>query len=146
VRRALEESGLSPDLLELEFREESLLKETSQASATLAALRELGVVCALDDFGTGLSAIARVRSLPLDRLNIHHSLVHNIADAEDAGLIRGIVGLAHDLRLQVIAEGVESEDQMSFLQDVGCDEVQGFHVRLPVPAGEMTELLRRRFS
>lgn len=141
VRRVLEETGIPPAMLELEFREESLLKEQAQAPAALAALRQLGVGCALDDFGTGLSAIGRIRTLPLDRLNIHRSLIHNFASAENADLIRGIVGLAHNLRLEVIAEGVETEEQKLFLERLGCDEVQGFYFRLPVPAGEMTELL-----
>jgi diguanylate cyclase (GGDEF)-like protein/PAS domain S-box-containing protein len=146
VRRVLEQTGLPPTCLELEFREESLMEETARSPETLAALRELGVGCALDDFGTGLSAIGGIRTLPLDRLNIHHSLIHNFAAAEDAGLIRGIVSLAHNLRLQVIAEGVETEEQISFLQGLGCDEVQGCYFRLPLPAEEMTELLQARVA
>jgi diguanylate cyclase (GGDEF)-like protein/PAS domain S-box-containing protein len=142
VRRVLAETGLPPANLELEFREESLLAEQAQAQAALAALRQMGVSCALDDFGTGLSAIGRIRAFPLDRIKIHHSLVHNFASAGNAGLIRGIVDLAHNLHLQVIAEGVETEEQKLFLQSLGCDEVQGFLFRLPVPAEELTELLQ----
>ncbi|HXV19377.1 MAG TPA: EAL domain-containing protein [Desulfuromonadales bacterium] len=141
VSRALAETGFPAASLELEFREESLLEETEQAPAALAALRKLGVSCALDDFGTGLSAIGRIRTFPLDRINIHHSLIQNFATAENTGLIQGIIDLAHNLRLQVIAEGVETEEQKLFLQSLGCDEVQGFHFRLPVPAEELTERL-----
>jgi EAL domain-containing protein (putative c-di-GMP-specific phosphodiesterase class I) len=142
VRRILAETGFPPTCLELEFREESLLAEQTQAPEVLSALRQMGVSCALDDFGTGLSAIGRIRTFPLDRIKIHHSLIHNFTTAGNAGLIQGIVDLAHNLRLQVIAEGVETEEQKSFLQNLGCDEVQGFHFRLPVPAEELTERLR----
>jgi EAL domain-containing protein (putative c-di-GMP-specific phosphodiesterase class I) len=141
VRRVLAETGLPPARLELEFREESLLKEQTQAPAELAALRQLGVSCALDDFGTGLSAIGRLGTFPLDRIKIHHSLIHDFDTAGNAGLIKGIIDLAHNLRLQVIAEGVETEQQIFFLQGLGCDEAQGFHFRLPVPVEELTELL-----
>jgi EAL domain-containing protein (putative c-di-GMP-specific phosphodiesterase class I) len=141
VGRVLAETGLPAASLELEFREESLLEEQGQAPAALAALRQMGVSCALDDFGTGLSAIGRIRSFPLDRINIHHSLIHNFATAENTGLIQGIIDLAHNLSLQVIAEGVETEEQIFFLQGLGCEEAQGFHFRLPVPVEELTELL-----
>jgi diguanylate cyclase (GGDEF)-like protein/PAS domain S-box-containing protein len=143
VRRVLAETGLPAARLELEFREESLFKEQAQAPAVLAALRQLGVSCALDNFGTGLSAIGRLRTFPLDRIKIHHSLVHGFDTAGNAGLIKGIIDLAHNLRLQVIAEGVETEQQIFFLQGLGCDEAQGFHFRLPVPVEELTELLQR---
>jgi len=143
VRLVLAETGLPPARLELEFREESLLKEQAQASAILAALRELGVKCALDNFGTGLSAIGRLRTFPLDRIKIHHSLVHDFDTAGNAGLIKGVIDLAHNLRLQVTAEGVETEQQIFFLQGLGCDEAQGFHFHLPVPVQEVTELLQR---
>jgi EAL domain-containing protein (putative c-di-GMP-specific phosphodiesterase class I) len=141
VRRVLAETGLPAARLELEFREESLFKEQAQAPAALAALRQMGVNCALDDFGTGLSAIGRLRSFPLDRIKIHQSLIHDFATAGNAGLIKGIIDLARNLRLQVIAEGVETEEQVFFLQGLGCEEAQGFHFRLPVPVEELTELL-----
>jgi len=141
ARFELAKAGLLPANLDLEFREESLLEEQAQIPETLAALKEMGVGCTLDDFGTGLSAIGRLRSYPVDRIKIHQSLIQDFAAAENAGLIQGIVDLAHSLRLQVVAEGVETGEQKAFLQSLGCDEVQGFHFRRPVPAEELTELL-----
>lgn len=141
VRRVLAETGLPAARLDLEFREESLLETQAQAQETFAALRQLGVGCTLDDFGTGLSALGRIRTCPLDRIKIHQSLIHDFATVETTGLLQGIVDLAHSLRLQVIAEGVETQEQKHFMQGLGCDEAQGFHCRLPVPSEEFTGLL-----
>jgi diguanylate cyclase (GGDEF)-like protein/PAS domain S-box-containing protein len=143
VRRVLAETGLPPANLDLEFREESLLDEKSQARQTLTALRRLGASCTLDDFGTGLSAMGRIRTSPLDRIKIDHSLIQSFITAENASLIKGIIDLAHSLQLQVVGEGVETEEQKAFLQGLGCDEIQGFHCRRPVPAEELIELLSK---
>lgn len=141
VRRELAENGMQPANLDLELREESLLDEQAQIRETLAALKAMGVGCTLDDFGTGLSAIGRLRTYPVDRIKIHQSLIQDFAAAENTGLIQGIIELAHSLRLQVIAEGVETEEQKNFLKRLGCDEIQGIHFRRPVPAEELTAIL-----
>ena len=134
VRAALEASGLPPALLQLELTEAMLMKHSAGAAATLGALRALGVRLALDDFGTGYTRVGDLKEYPLDKLKIDVSFVGGIGDPDDdavvhAPVVNAIIAMAHSLGLTVLAEGVESEAQLRFLREHGCDQYQGHHVR-----------------
>lgn len=140
VTRVLSDTGLDPDALELEITESMLMEHGSMVIGTLHALRSLGVRVAIDDFGTGYSSLAYLRRLPLDTLKIDRSFVADIPGHEDgAEIAAAIVALAHQLHLEVLAEGVESTAQLSFLQEQGCDYFQGFLVSPAIPANEFTQ-------
>ncbi len=147
VARILGETGLEPACLELEITESLLMEDEAASSRMLNKLRGSvgGVRIAIDDFGTGYSSLSRLNSLTLDRLKIDRSFIRNIpADPNDAALTAGIIDLSHRIGLGVIAEGVETEEQMIFLRDQGCDEVQGFYLSHPVPADKFTQLVMER--
>ncbi len=101
-----------------------------------------GVRVSIDDFGNGHSSLSYLKSLPIDLLKIDSSFIRNLAtDPDDAAITAAIIGLAHNLRLRVIAEGVETEEQLAFLQNEGCDEAQGYYFCRPLPAEDITRLL-----
>jgi PAS domain S-box-containing protein len=144
VARALEETGLDPRCLELEITESLLMQDMEASSRTLDELRRVvgGVRISIDDFGTGYSSLSYLKSFPIDLLKIDRSFVRNLAtDPDDAAITAAIIGLAHNLRLKVIAEGVETEEQLAFLKNKGCDEVQGYYFGRPLPAEDITRLL-----
>ncbi|WP_419896722.1 two-component system response regulator [Roseomonas sp. USHLN139] len=144
VIRVLEETGLEPDLLDLELTEGILMDQAPETVAGLQALRALGIRISVDDFGTGYSSLNYVKSFPVDRLKIDQSFVRGMtSEPNDAAIVRTIVELGHMLRLQVIAEGVENEAQLARLTSEGCDEVQGFYFSEAVPAGTFAQLLRQ---
>ena len=127
VRQVLQTAGLPPELLELELTESILLRDADEALRRLQALAELGVCLSIDDFGTGYSSLAYLKRFPIQRLKIDRSFVQGLPDdASDAGIVRAVVQVGRALGLQVIAEGVESEAQRSFLQEAGCHEFQGY--------------------
>ena len=135
VIRILEETGLSPKLLELEITESSIMQDADLAAAILSRLKNLGINIAIDDFGTGFSSLASLKRLPIDALKIDQSFVREAtSDRDDAALVMAIITLAHNLRLKVVAEGVETEDQLRFLQLLRCDELQGDFFSKPVAA------------
>jgi diguanylate cyclase (GGDEF)-like protein len=143
VARTLEESGLAASRLELEITESQLMKDVRGAVDTLDTLRELGVRVAVDDFGTGYSSLNYLKRFPIDRLKIDHSFVRDVVhDADDAAITMAIVTLAHNLNLEVIAEGVETAEQIAFLRQRGCDEVQGFYLGRPLPPQQLRPLLK----
>jgi len=139
VRSALELSGLSPEYLELELTESTLMYSFADCMHRLRDLRELGVTVAIDDFGTGYSSLSYLQKLPVSRVKIDQSFIHGITDASRASLplIRAIVDLAHGLGLMVIAEGVETECQFEALAAIGCNQVQGFLVHQPQPSRQV---------
>jgi len=145
VRSALERSGLSPDCLELELTETALMYDLENCMHRLEALRELGVSVAIDDFGTGYSSLFYLQRLPVSRVKIDQSFVHGITGRaqETLPLIRAIVDLAHGLGLTVIAEGVETENQMAALTAAGCDLAQGYLIHRPQPAGQVETAFRQ---
>jgi diguanylate cyclase (GGDEF)-like protein len=143
VIRILQETGLDPHDLELELTESSLMQNAESAVRALGELKEAGVEIAIDDFGTGYSSLGYLKRLPIDMLKVDKSFVRDVTtDPDDATLVTAIISLAHNLRLKVVAEGVETEEQLEFLRSLGCDEWQGYLCSGPLPAGAFEELLR----
>jgi diguanylate cyclase (GGDEF)-like protein/PAS domain S-box-containing protein len=135
IAAALELSGLAPGDLELEITEGLAMQNTSRTIAMLHRLREMGVQIAIDDFGTGHSSLNYLRSFPIDSVKIDQEFVQEIeASAADRAIVSAVIGMARGLRLRVTAEGVETERQLDFLREQGCEEVQGFLFGEPVPA------------
>jgi diguanylate cyclase (GGDEF)-like protein len=139
----LADTGLDPSSLELELTESVLMKHADAAATILQALRERGVQVAIDDFGTGYSSLSYLRKFPIDALKIDQSFVRQITDEEgDTGIVTAVISMARSLDLRVIAEGVETPEQLTFLKAHECDEAQGFWFSRPVPAMEFASLLR----
>ena len=131
VAETLAVTALPASLLELELTETALMEQGEEGAARLEELRELGVRISLDDFGTGFSSLARLQHLPLDALKIDRSFVAEIGVASGTEIVRSIIELAHTLGLQVIAEGVETPEQLAALQALGSDHMQGYLLGLP---------------
>lgn len=147
VAKALKNSKLEAQYLELEITEGKVMKNPVTSVIVLNELKAMGVRIALDDFGTGHSSLNYLRQLPLDYIKIDRSFIANIAKGtEDIAIIRTIIALAHSLNLKVIAEGVETEEQLELLREHQCDEVQGFLFSKPLPAESFTEFLQMRSS
>lgn len=143
VRRALAATGLAPRFLELEITESLAMDGADALIERLAELRALGVQIAIDDFGTGFSSLNHLKRFALDRIKIDQSFVRDvISDPDDAAICRSIIALAHNLRLRVVAEGVENEAQARLLRRHGCDEMQGYWIAMPMAEARMTERLR----
>jgi diguanylate cyclase (GGDEF)-like protein len=145
VARILRETGLPADRLELEITESVAMQDANRTTDTLCQLKEMGVKLSIDDFGTGYSSLSYLKGFPIDKLKVDQSFVHNlIIDENDAAITRAVITLGHSLKLKVIAEGVETQDQLAQLRHDGCDEVQGYLYGEPVPADEFTDLFRGR--
>ncbi len=133
VASALHGSGLSPEYLELELTESLLISNEQQALQKLQLLKQMGLMLAIDDFGTGYSSLAYLKHFPLDRLKIDKSFINDIMiDPDDAAITEAIIAMAHSLKLKVIAEGVETQEQLAFLEDRECDEMQGYFLSKPL--------------
>lgn len=147
IAAALAETGLDADSLELELTESMLMHDADGATLVLERLCSMGVWLSIDDFGTGYSSLSYLKRFHLDTLKIDRSFVRDLSvDADDAAIVRSIIVLAHSLRLNVIAEGVETADQLAFLRMLGCDEFQGYHASRPVPADQFEAFMRRSFA
>ena len=147
IATILRETGLHPKFLELELTESLVMTDADGGFGTLRGLKALGLSLAVDDFGTGYSSLAYLKHLPIDTLKIDQSFVNDITDdIDDAVIVTSIISLAHNLRLSVVAEGVETSEQLSFLQLNGCDEIQGYRFSHPVSAEDFTLLLEQRKS
>lgn len=137
VQQVLQDTRLSPSILELEVTESLALQSVETTLGTLHRCKALGVKLAMDDFGTGYSSLSYLKRYPLDALKIDQSFVRNITeDAGDAAITRAIVAMAHSFGMSVIAEGVETKDQLEFLRALGCEEFQGYLFSRPLPAAE----------
>lgn len=142
VEAALEQTGLPPDRLDIEITESSLLEQMESVVTMLSALRRRGVSVSIDDFGSGFSSLNYLKTLPVDNLKIDQTFVRELPDNEDSKVITAsIIKMAHELRMTVIAEGVETEAQLAFLRDQGCDFVQGFLFCRPLPVADLTARL-----
>ncbi|MEV4596259.1 EAL domain-containing protein [Amycolatopsis sp. NPDC049253] len=138
VRDALATTGLPPSALCLEVTESALMRDEVAAGEVLAALRSLGVLLAIDDFGTGYSSLAQLRRMTLDTLKIDRSFITGIADSRDAAaIVASIIAMAHAVGLTVVAEGVETAEELALLRQLGCDQAQGYHLGRPLPAAEL---------
>src|ERR1043166_142502 len=147
VIRLLEETGLSPKYLELEVTESSIIQDERFAAGMLSRLKSMGINILIDDFGTGFSSLASLKRLPIDALKIDKSFVREAtSDPNDAALVMAIITLAHNLRLKVVAEGVETEDQLRFLQLLGCDEKQGYLFSNPLPAERLAAVFEPQIN
>jgi len=145
VERRLAEAGVPGSALELELTERMLMDELDAVQAALQRLRGLGVRIAVDDFGTGYTSLGRLKHLPVDRLKIDRSFVHDLPqDRGSAAIARAIIQMAHSLDLKTVAEGVENDAQRQWLREQGCDELQGFVAARPMPAEALEDWLRER--
>lgn len=145
VATALSDSGLAPDLLELELTESLLISNEQQALQKLQLLKNMGLYLAIDDFGTGYSSLAYLKHFPLDRLKIDKSFINDIlTDPDDAAITEAIIAMAHSLKLKVIAEGVETREQLLFLEDRSCDEMQGFYLSKPLSEHDLKMFIKAR--
>ncbi|MGK5023714.1 bifunctional diguanylate cyclase/phosphodiesterase [Janthinobacterium sp. RB2R34] len=143
IAGVLAETGLAPACLELELTESLFMHDVALAVSQLHDMKALGVQLSIDDFGTGYSSFAYLRTFPIDVLKIDRSFVGDVAsDADDAAIVVSIIALAHNLKLRVVAEGVETAEQLDYLRRHGCDEAQGFYFSHPLPAQELELLLR----
>jgi diguanylate cyclase (GGDEF)-like protein len=143
VVKALAEHDIPSDLLELELTESSLMANTARTIATLQNLKQLGVQVSIDDFGTGYSSLAYLRRFPIDKLKIDIAFIRDITTNPDAASIAlTIIRMAHGLKLDVIAEGVETEAQLAYLRRNGCDQIQGYYFSRPLPLAEIEQILR----
>jgi EAL domain-containing protein (putative c-di-GMP-specific phosphodiesterase class I) len=143
ILNILEETGLEPECLDLELTESSIMSNAQASIDVLTRLKAMAVTVSIDDFGTGFSSLSYLKRLPIDALKIDQSFVRDVTtDSDDAALVMAIVTLAHNLRLKVVAEGVETEEQLKFLQLLRCDEVQGYLFSKPLPADGMERVLQ----
>jgi diguanylate cyclase (GGDEF)-like protein/PAS domain S-box-containing protein len=144
IEHLLREHGVDPRLIELEITESVLMGNAAQSGDILRQLKKFGIRLSVDDFGTGYSSLGYLKSFPLDALKIDRSFVRDITtDPDDAMITSAVISLAHSLRLKVVAEGVETEAQLSMLAAKGCDEMQGYYYAKPMPASECGTLMRK---
>jgi len=144
IAEILAATGLAAGCLELELTESTIMTSAENNRQTLRNLKELGIQLAIDDFGTGYSSLGYLKHFPIDRLKIDRSFVHDIIGSADAAaIVEAIITLAHSLNIKVIAEGVETRQQMDFLRERGCEEVQGYYFGFPGAADELETLLER---
>ncbi len=147
ITSILQESGLEPELLELEITESVLLRNAEEALAVLSRLRQLGILIALDDFGTGYSSLSYLQRFPIDKIKIDRSFVSDLGHSTSAAdIVRTIISLAKTLNLTVVAEGVETAAQLDDLERMGCDEVQGYYLEVPQAPSSITAMLATRRS
>jgi len=142
VYNILDETGLPPELLEIEVTEGILMEDTQASASTLEALKRHGIRIAIDDFGTGYSSLSYLQRYPIDTLKIDRAFVQDIENnSEGVAITTAIIALAHNLRLHIVAEGVETNEQLEFLTALGCQDIQGFLFSKPLPYAAFCKLL-----
>ncbi len=147
MRAALDDAGLDARYLEVELTENTVMSDAEGSVAILEKLSEMGVLVSVDDFGTGYSSMSYLRRFPVDKLKIDRAFISEIVSRpDDASIVRAIVSLAHSLRLKVVAEGVETREQLEFLKSLGCDQYQGYYFSPAVPAADFAKLLHRSMT
>ena len=146
IKAALQDTMISPQCLELEITESIIMRNPEKAIRILTELNALGIGISIDDFGTGYSSLSYLKRLPLNFLKIDQSFVTSLAsDPKDQAIVRATIAMARSLNLKTIAEGVETEAQLSFLQEHGCDEIQGYLFSRPLPAEEIPAILAKGY-
>ena len=147
INRALADAGLEARFLEVELTESAVMSDPEESIKILEQLSDMGVLVSVDDFGTGYSSMSYLRRFPIDQLKIDRSFLSEItARSDDASIVGAIVSLAHNLRLKVVAEGVETAAQLDLLKTLGCDQYQGYQFSPAVPAAEFEALMRGDFA
>ncbi|MGC2461382.1 MAG: EAL domain-containing protein [Steroidobacteraceae bacterium] len=145
IRDALDAAGLEARFLEVELTESAVMTDPEESVAILEELSTMGVLVSVDDFGTGYSSMSYLRRFPIDKLKIDRGFIDEVMSRpEDASIVRAIVSLAHGLKLKVVAEGVESTEQVEFLKTLGCDQYQGYHFSPALPAPQFEALVRSK--
>jgi EAL domain-containing protein (putative c-di-GMP-specific phosphodiesterase class I) len=138
----LKETNLEPRYLELELTETALMEDTRSVADVIKELKDIGVLLALDDFGTGYSSLSYLKRFPIDTLKIDRSFVRDLTtDEDDAGIVTAVIGLGKSLHMRVVAEGVETREQLAMLQEFECPQGQGYYFSRPLPAVEFSHLL-----
>jgi diguanylate cyclase (GGDEF)-like protein len=144
VHSILLETGLAPDRLELEITEGVLIEDFDRGLALLRRLKALGVRISMDDFGSGYSSLSYLQAFPFDKIKIDRTFVMNLGrNPQSAAIVRAVIDLGHGLEMSIVAEGVETQEQLGFLADQGCDAVQGYFIGKPAPIGQYGVLVGR---
>jgi diguanylate cyclase (GGDEF)-like protein/PAS domain S-box-containing protein len=147
VHSILLETGLAPDRLELEITEGVLIEDFDRGLALLRRLKALGVRISMDDFGSGYSSLSYLQAFPFDKIKIDRAFVINLGrNPQSAAIVRAVIGLGHGLEMSIVAEGVETQEQLGFLADEGCDAVQGYFIGKPLPIGQYAALVGRNIT
>ncbi len=142
VNRILTKTGLDPKFLELEITESLIMQDVEAAITTMEELNDLGVSLAIDDFGTGYSSLSYLKRFPIAKLKIDRSFVTDVTQSEDdAAIATSIIALSHSMHLRTIAEGIETQEQLQFLQEAGCEEGQGYYFSRPISVDDFCLLL-----
>ncbi len=145
VTSILHETGTPPSCLDIEITESTAMSNVEDTAVRLKQLAEMGIHISIDDFGTGYSSLSRLKRLPIKRLKIDQSFIRDISgDPDDKTIVRAVTAMAHNMNIIVVAEGVETEEQLEFLRKTGCDEMQGFLFSKPLPAEKFRELMSKR--
>jgi diguanylate cyclase (GGDEF)-like protein/PAS domain S-box-containing protein len=145
IRDVLDETGLSANLLEVELTERVIMHQANEVLEKIDELKSMGIQISIDDFGTGYSSLSYLKRFKVDKLKIDYSFIKDLMDGPDSGaaiIVKTIITLAHNLGLTVIAEGVEKKEQLDFLVNEGCDEIQGFYFSFPLPSDKFHALLK----
>ena len=144
VAKALKDTNFPPELLTIEFTESVLMQQGEETIGQLRRLKDLGVRIAIDDFGTGYSSLSYLKSFPIDTLKVDQSFVRDLAtEPSDAAITRAIIAMARSLSLNVVGEGIETEAQLRYLRELGCDEIQGFLFSRPLPEADLINLIKK---
>jgi EAL domain-containing protein (putative c-di-GMP-specific phosphodiesterase class I) len=143
IEAALEDSGMAPNLLELEITESMVMHNPARMIKVLSKIKDMGVRLAIDDFGTGYSSLAQIKHFPVDTLKVDRSFILNVpGNSEDKAITEAIIAMGKTLSLTVVAEGVETQEQQDFLEEHACDQMQGFYFSKPIVPEQFADLLR----
>jgi len=142
ITQLIKDESMSPDCLEFELTDSSLLQNIDSAAAIMHEMKAAGIHHAIDDFGTGYSSLKSIKQLPINKIKIDRSFITDIISNKDtAAIVSAIIAMAHSMKLTVVAEGVETEEQLDYLNDLGCDQIQGYLLSTPLPSEKAEKLL-----
>lgn len=147
IRNCIEQAKLDPAFLDLEITEGVIMSQTEETIKILHELSEMGVHLSIDDFGTGYSSLAYLRNLPVDKLKIDQTFIKDMVESDSArSLVEAVIRMGHSFKLDVIAEGVETEEQLAILSSMNCDQAQGFYVKRPEKAVDITKWILENYT